>query len=353
MKKLTPIIAFVIISFFVQHPKAFALDGGKENSKHAADTARSGTALLSAAKPAVQSTSLIEKMTDEQLVNLIDLLFEVDSVPADLVQEITRVVNNRTKIKSEILPVTENLPPVIPAENYDSLLFSPDLYVNWDEKHTFTVKQGLTKNDTSIVLELLTDKYCTFTMPIEGVVTSNFGWRDSTFHRGVDVDLNKGDAVKCAFDGKVRFAKREGGYGNVVVVRHYNGLETVYAHLWKIKVKAEQVVKSGDVIGLGGMTGHATGTHLHFEMRYKGEAINPKYVISFKQNELLGFSIVLKKTKWGIAAYPENAKMHTIERGDSLFEIAKRYATTTAKLRELNDFPKRPRLYVGQKIRVS
>lgn len=102
----------------------------------------------------------------------------------------------------------------------------------------------------------------------------------------------------------VRFAKRFGGFGNVVIIRHYNGLETVYAHLWKIKVKPGDIVTAGQVIGLGGSTGHSTGRHLHFEVRFKGVPINPKYLISLQDQKLLCSELTIKKSKWGIAAFP-------------------------------------------------
>jgi len=226
-------------------------------------------------------------------------------------------------------------------------------YSVWDTKNTVPVFDLLTKNDTSFILEL-TGKYGKYTHPFSGVVTSNFGWRDSSMHNGIDIDLNKGDPVVAAFDGMVRIAQRAGNYGNVVIIRHWNGLETVYGHLSKIKVKPGQIVKSGEVIGLGGSTGRSTGSHLHFEVRFKGVAINPRYLISFKKEELVGEVVVLKKTKWGMSAYPLNAKMYTVEKGDTLFEIAKRFGTTTKHLRELNGVQgKYMHLRVGAQIRIE
>ena len=189
--------------------------------------------------------------------------------------------------------------------------------------------------------------------PFDGPVTSGFGWRDSTQHNGVDIDLNKGDKVAAAFDGMVRIAKRCGGFGNVVIIRHYNGLETVYGHLSKIKVKPGQVIIAGQIIGLGGSTGHSTGSHLHFEVRFKGVPINPKYLISFTDEKLLADEITIKKTRWGIAAYPTNDKLYKVEKGDTVFEIAKRYATTTTSLKEINGLTGRVRLKPGQVICIA
>lgn len=121
--------------------------------------------------------------------------------------------------------------------------------------------------------------------PIDGRVTSNYGYRPrfGRVHRGIDLKLNVGDTVRAAFDGKVRLTKFERrGYGYYVVMRHDNGMETVYGHLSKFLVKPDQYVKAGDPIALGGNTGRSTGPHLHFETRYMGMAINPTAIIDFE-----------------------------------------------------------------------
>ena len=123
-----------------------------------------------------------------------------------------------------------------------------------------------------------------YVAPVRGELTSPYGWRArfGRMHRGVDLNLRVGDTVRAAFDGKIRLTRYEpGGYGNYVVVRHDNGLETVYGHLSKFIVKPNQYVKAGDPIALGGNTGRSTGPHLHFETRYCGLAINPAAIIDF------------------------------------------------------------------------
>ena len=296
-----------------------------------------------------KQTTVIQSMSNDQLTRLIDYLFELDSIPVDLVEEITYVVKERTK---DLVPVlTTDL--IENTFEYDSLP-AMKYYTVWDTKHTTAVFDLLTKNDTSFNLQLTGDSLGKYTHPFSGVVTSNFGWRDSAMHNGIDIDLNKGDPVVAAFDGMVRIAGKFGGYGNVVVIRHWNGLETVYGHLSKIKVKAGQIIKSGQVIGLGGSTGHSTGSHLHFEVRFKGIPINPRYLISFKKEELISSNIILKKTKYGMSAYPLDAKMYTVEKGDTLTEIAKRFGTTTKYIRELNAVQgKYMYLRIGAQIRVQ
>lgn len=124
-----------------------------------------------------------------------------------------------------------------------------------------------------------------YVSPVPGYVTSNYGYRSrfGRMHYGIDLKLNIGDSVKVAFNGKVRLTKYEGrGYGYYVVVRHDNGLETVYGHLSRFLVKPNQTVKAGDVIALGGNTGRSTGPHLHFETRFMGIPINPAAIIDFE-----------------------------------------------------------------------
>lgn len=301
---------------------------------------------LAGEDPCVES-SLIEKMSDEQLVRLINYLFESDNVPTDLAREIQRVADLRTKKNCSSANV------FTPVENTRPDIHSCAYYATWDEDHCFPKEDKLTKYDTAFCLKIIGDAEGAFVMPHLGKIASNFGWRDSAMHKGIDIDLRRGDTVRAAFDGVVRMAKREGGFGNVVIIRHYNGLETVYGHLSKIKVKPDQEVCAGQLIGLGGSTGYSTAPHLHFETRFKGEAINPRYFISFEEGKVIGGYFQLKRTSYGIAAFPENAICHVCQKGDSLFEIAKRYAISTRKLRELNNIKGYIRLRPGMKILLS
>jgi murein DD-endopeptidase MepM/ murein hydrolase activator NlpD len=291
-----------------------------------------------------QPRSLIQSMSREQLNNLIDFLMEMDTIPTDLSKEIS-LATARFKNIDNIKSIPKIAGTSFPAA---------DLYASWEINNLFCEKDMLKfKGDTSICLTLNGGKLGEYFHPFNGPVTSNFGWRDSTQHNGIDIDLNKGDKVSAAFDGMVRVAKYYGGFGNVVIIRHYNGLETVYAHLSKIKVKPGQVITAGQMVGLGGSTGHSTGSHLHFEVRFKGVPINPKYLISFNDQKLLCNELVIKKSKWGLAAYPKNTKFYTIEKGDTIFEIAKRFGTTTASIKQMNGFNSgRVRLKVGQQINV-
>ena len=137
--------------------------------------------------------------------------------------------------------------------------------------------------------------------PVTGVVTSNYGYRPRfrRMHYGVDLNLHKGDTVRAAFSGKVRLTKYEArGYGYYVVMRHDNGMETVYGHLSRFLVKPNQVVKAGDPIALGGSTGRSTGPHLHFETRYLGIAINPAAIIDFENKVVHKDVVAFDKTTY-------------------------------------------------------
>lgn len=331
IKKHTAVLCcvFCFISFFVtSKPLLTGPDSSKVSSKPILSTTPAGKAPVK---------------SNEQLSAMVDQLFEMDTIPAGLIDEIKTAVTalkNKNALQN-IKKSTSSFP-------------AADLYTSWEINNLFPAKDMLKMNgDTSIQLILEGSIQGEYFHPHNGVVTSGFGWRDSTQHNGIDIDLRKGDKVSSAFDGMVRVAKNCGGFGNVVIVRHYNGLETVYAHLSKIKVKPGQVILAGQVIGLGGSTGHSTGSHLHFEVRFKGVPINPKYLISFSGQKLVCTDITIKKTKWGLAAYPTNIKVYKVEKGDTFANIAKHFATTTTSIKEINRLPYKTRLKEGQLITIG
>ena len=135
-------------------------------------------------------------------------------------------------------------------------------------------------------------------MGIEKVVTSRYGWRRGRAHKGIDIDLVTGDSLFSMFDGIVRFAKYNTGHGRTVIVRHYNGLETVYAHLSKYGVKENDTVTKGQYLGKGGATGNARGSHLHLEVNYQGESIHPEYLFEFNKNNTIRAKDIWVTTRW-------------------------------------------------------
>ena len=139
-----------------------------------------------------------------------------------------------------------------------------------------------------------------FCFPVLGPKTSNYGWRWQRGHHGVDISLRTGDPVHAAFGGTVRVASRMGGYGNCIVLRHPNGLETLYGHLSKINVRTNQHVEAGEVIGLGGNTGNSTGPHLHFECRFLYLSFDPEWILDFTTHTLRTRRLHLDKSYFGI-----------------------------------------------------
>ena len=194
-----------------------------------------------------------------------------------------------------------------------------------------------------------------FRLPAPGYVTSPYGWRRYRMHKGTDIKVQVGDTIRSAWNGQVRIVGWDPrGYGYYVVVRHDNGLETIYGHLSRPIVDEYERVQAGDVLGLGGNTGRSTGSHLHLEIRYLGEAMNPANFIDFTTGELNNkeeYVIGIKAMK---QARAEQAAMkyHKVKQGDTLSGIAKKYGTTVKKLCQLNKIKETKILQIGQKIRV-
>lgn len=223
-----------------------------------------------------------------------------------------------------------------------------------------------------------------FAMPTPSrVITSNFGWRPSfgRMHKGLDIKVYIGDTIVSAFDGKVRIVDYEArGYGNYIVVRHSNGLETIYGHLSKHLCKEGDIVRAGQPIGLGGNTGRSTGSHLHFETRIAGEAINPALLFDFAAQDVTGDYYDFSRATNGSAkpapsvanndaasaaqqiastnnaAQPPkgrgNGKVYKVKKGDTLYSIAQNIGITVDELCSRNSgLKKNGKLKVGQIIR--
>ena len=159
----------------------------------------------------------------------------------------------------------------------------------WDTTVLHAYKDYSIKNIPEEVDLCLVDSTHGYEAPITGKVRSEYKFRRTREHQGIDIPLNTGDTIKAAYDGVVRYTgttKQTGGYGNLVVIRHSNGLETYYGHLSKVLVKPEEQVKAGEIIGLGGSTGRSTGPHLHFETRYLGQTFDPSRLIDFETGNL-------------------------------------------------------------------
>ncbi len=212
---------------------------------------------------------------------------------------------------------------------------------------------------------LLVDSLHGYCAPITGTVRSGYQFRRTREHRGTDIPLTVGDPIRAAFDGKVRIVmttSNTGGYGNLVVIRHPNGLETYYGHLSKHAVAENDIVKAGEIIGYGGNTGRSTGPRLPFETRYMGQAFDPERLIDFKTGELRDTIFTLKKHYLSIYSHygqtdeqsieASKRKIHVVRSGDTLSGIAVKYGTTVSRICKLNGFSSKKILRVGQRIIV-
>lgn len=210
-----------------------------------------------------------------------------------------------------------------------------------------------------------------FAMPTPGYVTSPYGYRPRfrRMHKGIDLKVQIGDTIRAAFDGKVRLTKFDRkGYGYYVIVRHENGLETVYGHLSKFLVKPDEYVKAGTPIALGGNTGRSTGPHLHFETRFMGYAINPAAIFDFANQTVHTDEFTFNKntyknsrdyspkssTKSIASSKSKSTKASTVKvrKGDTLSKIAKANGTTVDKLCKLNGISRTTTLTAGKPLKV-
>lgn len=229
-----------------------------------------------------------------------------------------------------------------------SLFPADDIYPNWTNASVNSY--GNVALPDSCVFDL-TD----FAMPTTNTrITDIFGYRPRRrrLHNGLDVKVYIGDTIRSAFSGKVRIVKDQGrrrGYGKYIVIRHDNGLETVYGHLSKQLVKEEQLVKAGEPIGLGGNTGRSTGSHLHFETRFLGVALDPAKMFDFEKQDILADTYTYRKKQ---TKTPSGGDIYyKVRKGDTLGKIAARQGVTVSQLCKLNGITTKSILRVGQVLR--
>ena len=261
------------------------------------------------------------------------------------------------------------------TENYDSP--AEDLYEDWNNKYAH--QETVLPDSFRISLK-------DFCMPTTSrVLTSNFGARWGRQHKGLDIKVYIGDTIRAAFSGKVRIVRYERrGYGKYVVIRHYNGLETIYGHLSAQLVEENQEVRAGDVIGLGGNTGRSTGSHLHFETRLCGVALNPALMFDFRNQDVIDDSYMFHKDTYqresvvatrlrGVgggsfsegdevvelasaapaASYQHESRFHKVRKGETLYSIARKRGTTINAIMKLNHLKKSSKLKPGQILKFN
>jgi LysM repeat protein len=246
----------------------------------------------------------------------------------------------------------------------DSLAIIPayDVYCGWDTRNLFAEKKAKENVGHGVKFELCRSE-CDFVYPTNGEITSPFGPRWNRMHYGLDLDLETGDNVMAAFEGMVRISQYHSSYGNVVVIRHNNGLETLYAHMSQRKVKPGDHVEAGELIGLGGNTGRSYGSHLHFEIRYMGDAIDPNLIVDPTKKSLRDWEFQLNAKHFDYASIDPRVlearknsgqkKYHTVKKGETMSAIARKHQTTITTICKLNKIKKTSTLRPGQKLRYK
>ncbi len=280
------------------------------------------------------------------------------------------------------------------AEMLDKAVYND----HWDTSQIFAYKDiALSSLPQTIELNLV-DDLGEYHAPVVGRVSSKYGPRGRKNHNGTDIPLKTGDPVYATFRGKVRYVGVNGGFGNLVILRHENGLETWYAHLSRTNVKVGDYVTAGAVIGFGGNTGNSRGSHLHYEMRYCDQTFDPEHLVDFTTGDLRYMTFTLERSYFNIYSRASetldedfdfegtvlaaggtgeltseeildnieaNAKAreekekaaagpqyHTIKRGDTLSSIAVRYGTTVTKLCQLNNITRTTVIKAGKRLRI-
>ena len=246
----------------------------------------------------------------------------------------------------------------------------------WDTTTLFPYREvDMSGMPKSVVIDLVDSLTC-YHCPYQGTVHPHgkYGPRRRRQHQGVDLPLKTGDPVYATFCGRVRISQyNKGGYGNLVIIRHDNGLETYYGHLAERLVEPNQWVEAGEVIGLGGSTGRSTGPHLHFETRYYGQSFDPERLIDFKRGILNREVFLLKRSFLSIysnagqdfddeeanekqdkqeAAERAAMRYHKIRSGDTLGHLAVKYGTTVKRICALNGIKPTTTLRIGRTLRV-
>ena len=321
-------------------------------------------------------------------------LLALSTIPAMGQDKLARLAPVDRKMKAVDTLVLRS---IIEREQYGSP--SAQLYNEWSNKYAHRA----TQLPDSFRIDLRG-----FAMPTSSrVITSQFGRRWGRMHKGLDIKVYIGDTIRAAFDGKIRVVNYEGsGYGNYVVIRHNNGLETIYGHMSKHLVREDQHVRAGDPIGLGGNTGRSTGSHLHFETRLCGVALNPALMFDFRNQDVTGNYYMFRANRYereGIAVNnttgrkqdsytvadvrstqspaairrqqaqlakqeqqaqkkdqkknkkesKKDARYHKVSKGETLYSIARSRGLSVEELCKINHIGKSMRIRPGQILRFS
>ncbi len=251
--------------------------------------------------------------------------------------------------ETSIVEVSEQL-------NIDSVWVTiAEYYAIWDSRNVDPYKIDPSEFKDTLKIQLFDSlSGQMWSMPMaQCFTTSGFGYRWHRWHYGTDIGLSIGDPIMACFDGIVRIARyNPSGFGNYVLIRHYNGLETLYGHMSSYKVEVGQFVKAGELIGLGGNTGHSTGPHLHFEVRYAGNAFDATTMYDFGGMKLRDATFTLTPEHYAYSKEVRKVYYHKVRSGDTLGRIAAKYGISASRIAKLNRISTRANLRVGQRLRI-
>ena len=327
--------------------------------------------LMTAASVGAQNVNPRAKKTEVK-VNEMDVIYDEDDYEDLMIDERAQEEYSKQTMPNLLAPpplrYDDDYAPVKPltlqesedegAEHEDDILIAgfDSSIIHYPRKEFLAGEE--------VKITLVDDKHkFVFPTPYEARATSHFGPRRRRFHYGVDLAQPTGKDIHAAFDGVVRVSKYNKSYGNLIVIRHDNGLETYYAHLSQRYAKVGMQVKAGDVIGLCGNTGRSYGSHLHFEIRYMGNAMNPEHVIDCTNHKLLSNELTLTQNSFrkvgdsrrggsGAVASGSGAQYYKVRSGDTLGKIAARHHTTVRRLCQLNGIKQTTTLSIGRRLRV-
>jgi murein DD-endopeptidase MepM/ murein hydrolase activator NlpD len=269
----------------------------------------------------------------------------------DLKKELSIVAEDTTAVGPDPANLVEVSEQLLINKEWITL---HEYYAIWDSRNINPYNIDAKSFSDTVSLLLYEKPHEHWSPPLDHMyVTSDFGFRTPRWHYGTDIRLNIGDSVRSVFDGIVRIRKNDpSGYGYYLVVRHKNGLETLYGHLSAQLVEVGTEVRAGEVIGLGGNTGRSSGPHLHFETRYLGSALNPSEIYDFGKNSLRSESIIVSGASFSYLKEAKKVVYHRVRSGDTLSRISQRYGVPVNTLLRLNGLKKNSVLKVGQRLRV-
>lgn len=311
----------------------------------------------------IPEKKIIELGTFDQLLFLKALSTTTDSMIFENNVNLFRVKSIITEDNNPTIWVpTNQLVSISEKIQIDSIWITAFEYFSaWDSKKINIYDFDPKKFSDTIPIKLYDDNLgYEWKLPLPFTpITSPFGPRWRSWHYGVDLDLETGDPVFSGFDGIVRITGYDRyGYGYYVVVRHKNGLETLYGHMSKILTRVGQELEAGDLIGKGGSTGRSTGSHLHYELRFQGAPFNPELVYDFKEPTIKSQVYFITAATFSHVSNPQNkqvqtAAYHKVKRGENLGSIARRYGVSVNQLTKLNKISTRTILRIGQNLRIK